>query len=235
LLRTVICFGTGILGMLLLTPFGVLGALLHFTPLRRASDAFMYKLAQVWSRTIIFLTGTKLTVSGLENRLKTGPVCFMPNHSGLFDILLLLAFAGRPFGFIAKQELSFIPFLNAWILVLGGLFIDRKNPRKGIKTINEGVRRIKEGGAMLIFPEGTRSKGRGLLPFKSGSFKLPLESGAAIIPVAISGSYDLVEKNKKVIPCPTSIYFAQPLAAASSSKLELSKKVRESINGILQL
>jgi len=175
----------------------------------------VYRLAQGWARSIIPIAGCKTTVKGRENIPKKGGICFVSNHCGSFDIILLLAFCGRPFGFVAKKELLLLPFINLWIYMLGGLFIDRKNVRKAIGTINRGIKRIRAGGGMLIFPEGHRSKGRGLLPFHPGSLKLATQADAVIVPVAIEGSYDVYERNKRVVGASVKIAFLKPIDTAS--------------------
>jgi len=174
----------------------------------------IYRLAQVWALSLLPIAG-HTAVKGIENIPKKGGVCFVSNHCGYFDVVILLAFCGRPFGFIAKKELSYVPFLNAWIFMLGGLFIDRGNVRHAIRTINKGVRRIKSGGGMIIFPEGHRSKGRGLLPFHPGSLKLATQANAVIVPVAIEGSYDVFEKNYRVVTASTRIAFLEPIDTTS--------------------
>jgi 1-acyl-sn-glycerol-3-phosphate acyltransferase len=94
-----------------------------------------------------------------------------------------------------------------WILLLGGFFIDRGKPRNALKTINKGIKRIETGGAMLVFPEGTRSRGRGIGPFLPGSLKLASRSGAPIVPMAITGSYEVFEKTYRVKTVPVSVTF----------------------------
>jgi 1-acyl-sn-glycerol-3-phosphate acyltransferase len=144
---------------------------------------------------------------------------------------------GRPFGFIAKKELAVFPLLNIWILMLGGLFIDRKSIRKAVGAINEGVRRIQKGSVMLIFPEGTRGKGRGMLPFKSGALKLATKAGAPIVPLAMTGSYEVFEKERRVRPGPVSVRFAPPIPTAGISaeeKGDLADRVYGIINGMLE-
>jgi 1-acyl-sn-glycerol-3-phosphate acyltransferase len=173
----------------------------------------MPRLLKSASKLIFFLGGCTLTISGTENippkdNGKTG-VCFVCNHSGIADILLLFIAVDRPFGFIAKKEILFVPFINLLLVLLGGLFIDRNNLRKSLIALKTGVRKIKKGLSIAVFPEGTRSRGRGLLPFKSGSFQLALESGADIVPVALSGSYELFEKTRWIIPTPLYVSFGQ--------------------------
>ena len=164
-----------------------------------------------WAHVIIFMSGSTVHVHGWGNIPRTGPVCFVSNHSGIFDIVLCLTVIKRPFGFIAKKELAWIPFLNMWILFLGGLFIERENPRKALKTLSIAAGHIKKGNAMIIFPEGTRSKGRGLLPFKPGAMKLAVESEALIVPIAISGSYEVFEKTGFICKSNVFISFGTPI------------------------
>ena len=68
---------------------------------------------------------------------------------------------------------------------------------------------------MIIFPEGHRSKGQGLLPFHPGSLKLATQANAVIVPVAINGSYDVFEKNNRVVSASTKIAFLKPIDTAS--------------------
>ena len=194
----------------------------------------MYKIAQYWARGIIIITGCTIKVEGRENIPSHGGICFVSNHVGIFDIMLALAFIGRPFGFIAKKELLFLPFINMWIFILGGLFIDRKNIRKAIETINNGIKKLQNGWSMLIFPEGTRSKGRGLLPFKSGAIKLATNSLASIIPIAITGSYEVFEKDYRVHGVPVKMVFCPAINTAQMSSEDRRLKLPEQVRSVIE-
>ena len=204
---------------------------------RQEMGQIIYKFAQAVARIGIFLTGCSMTVTGRENIPKKGRVCFVANHVGVFDILLTAAYAGRAFGFIAKKELRALPVYNLWILVLGGFFIDRKTPRKAIKTINLGIKSIIAGGAMLIFPEGTRSRGQGVGTFLPGALKLATQSEALIVPIAISGSYEVFEKTYRVRSSRVSIHFLPPVnpmeIALEDRKNILAEKLHNSITAVL--
>jgi len=236
--KTVVCFAFVVLGVVGLSPVGLVVVVLGFLGLRRPMSVLMYRVVQVWARCLIALVGCKMTVTGRENVPRKGGLCLVSNHASIADILMLLGYAGRPFGFIAKKELLAVPLLNIWISVLGGLFIDRKNPRKALRTINAGVKRIKAGGAMIIFPEGSRSRGKGLLPFRPGSFKLAAQSEAVIVPVALAGTYDVFEKTRRAVSCPVRISFCEPIRVADlpqeDRKLALSDRVRGVISKALE-
>jgi len=238
MIKTVVCFAFVVLGVVGLFPFGLVAVLLSFLRLRKPMSVFIYRIVQAWARCLIGLVGCKMTVVGRENIPRKGGICFVSNHASIADILMLLGYAGRPFGFIAKKELMRIPLLNLWISVLGGLFIDRRNPRKALKTINAGVKRIKAGGGMIIFPEGSRSRGKGLLPFRPGAFKLAAQSEAVIVPVALAGTYEVFEKNYRANPCPVRITFCAPINVADipaeDRKMVLADRVRELIGKALE-
>jgi len=230
-------FAITILTIIIFTPVGILAFILSFLTMKKLASWGIYKIAQGWARSIIFITGSKIQVEGRERIPREGGVCFASNHVGIFDIVLVLAYAGRPFGFIAKKELLYLPFINMWISILGGLFIDRKNIRSALNTINRGIKRIQNGGCMLIFPEGTRSKGRGLLPFKSGAIKLATHSSAPIVPIAITGSYEVFEKNYRVQAASVQVVFCPPIFTADMNpedrRTKLSDQVRSSIEHYL--
>jgi 1-acyl-sn-glycerol-3-phosphate acyltransferase len=235
LIKTALCFIPVALAMIILTPIGlfvVIAGLPGFT--RRPLSVMMYRIAQGWARMMIWLTGNKPQVSGRENIPKRGGLCIVSNHDSIFDIILLIAYAGRPIGFIAKKELIFIPFLNIWIALLGGgLYIDRRNIRSAVRTIKRGIERIKAGGCILIFPEGHRSKGRGLLPFRSGALKLATQAGAPIVPVAISGSYGVFEKTFRVEAVPLKVVFGKAIDTASLPAEDRKQFLSDHIYGVI--
>ncbi|MDR2517760.1 MAG: 1-acyl-sn-glycerol-3-phosphate acyltransferase [Spirochaetaceae bacterium] len=237
-LRTAFVFFIISIMMIILIIPGLLFAVLRVLGLRKPVSIVVYRLAQAWAKLLIWIAGCKFMVAGRENIPRTGGVCFASNHGSIVDIPLLLATTGRPAGFIAKKELSFIPLLNIWILLLGGLFLDRKNVRKAVGTIKTGVRRIENGAAMIIFPEGHRSRGEGLLPFHQGSFKLATQSGSPIVPVAITGSYETFEKTGLLQTTHLSITYLPAIVvtdfAVEDRRRAVAEKVRAAIAEELQ-
>jgi 1-acyl-sn-glycerol-3-phosphate acyltransferase len=234
LFKTFIVFFITIFTMIAAIPLGISAFFLSYLGLKRPMAWVIYKVGQIWALVLIKCTGCDLRVSGKEHIPPKGGVCFVSNHGGIFDIILALAFIGRPFGFIAKKELLLIPFINVWISLLGGLFIDRKNIRKALATINKGIRRLQGGSGILIFPEGTRSKGKGLLPFHSGSLKLATQAKVPIVPMAISGSYDVFEKNYQVHAVPVRIVFFPPISTADLSAEDRKKNLTDRIRGVIE-
>jgi 1-acyl-sn-glycerol-3-phosphate acyltransferase len=217
----------------LATPPGLLLLILKCLRLKKAVSVLTRYVAQDWAWLLIRAIGCDVKIRGRENIPQKGGVCFVSNHCGYFDIVLILATVGRQVGFIAKKELLFVPLINFWIPLIGGFFIDRKSLRRSLDTIKTGAKRIQAGESILIFPEGHRSKGRGLLPFHPGSFKLATEAEAPIIPVSITGTYDVFEKTGRVTAAPVRIVFGKPVLTrdipAGDRRQALSDHVRELI------
>jgi 1-acyl-sn-glycerol-3-phosphate acyltransferase len=233
LIKTILIFIPVVGAVIILVPVGLLCVIMSLCGLRKLSASFMYRVAQGWARMLIAFSGCKVTVSGRENIPLKGGVCFVSNHGSIFDILLILAYAGRPFGFIAKKELSYIPLLNMWIALLGGFFIDRKNPRKALRTIDKGIKRIRSGAAMIIFAEGHRSRGQGLLPFHPGSLKLATQAEAPIVPVALAGSYDVFEKNYRLNSVPVGVSFGTPVPTAGLPPEDRKQRLADKIHALV--
>ncbi|MDR1597241.1 MAG: 1-acyl-sn-glycerol-3-phosphate acyltransferase [Treponema sp.] len=232
-IKTVFVFLVVGITVIIATPSGLPLFILRCLGLKKAASSLTRRIAQTWAWILIWTIGCNVEIRGRENIPREGGLCFVSNHCGYFDILLILATAGRQVGFIAKKELVFVPFINFWILLIGGFFIDRKNIRKSLATIKTAVKRIQAGDSILIFPEGHRSKGQGLLPFHSGSFKLATEAEAPIIPVSITGSYDIFEKTGRITAVPVRITFGKPVVTrdipAGDRRQALSDHVRELI------
>jgi 1-acyl-sn-glycerol-3-phosphate acyltransferase len=194
------------------------------------------KTASVWSRSVVNLSGAKVTVEGLEN-LPEGPVVFIGNHQGNFDIPILLSFIDKPKAFIAKIETLKLPFVSSWMRQMRCVFMDRNDIRQSITAINQGVQYLKEGYSLVIFPEGTRSGSIEMGEFKAGSFKLATKSGVPIVPIAINGSYNIMGKKSLIVkPAEVSVKILKPIETAKLSKEELKNlhdRVYEEIRAVI--
>lgn len=157
-------------------------------------DEWVNRGVHDWARYVVGLAGGTVEVRGEENVPQEGAVVFVGNHQGNFDIPILLGYIAKQKAFISKIEILKIPLLNDWMRLMQCTFIDRKSPRQSIKAMAEAVESVKKGYSLVIFPEGTRSRGKPVGEFKAGSFKLALKAGVPIIPVTMNGSWHLFEE-----------------------------------------
>jgi 1-acyl-sn-glycerol-3-phosphate acyltransferase len=158
--------------------------------------AFRYlnRLGKAYARLFFVVIGVRVTVEGLHNLPDSNNICFVSNHQSLMDIPLITGYIPKTVGFIAKKELARIPIMNIWLRALNCVMIDRSNPRASIKTIERSIRQIQKGHAMVIFPEGTRSRKHEMLKFKPGAFKLVSGANAYAVPLTIENTYKILEE-----------------------------------------
>lgn len=142
---------------------------------------------------IRILSGAKVIVKGLENVPEEGTVLYVGNHRSFFDIILGYAYVKNNTGFVAKDSLKNVPLIGTWMKLLNCLFLNRDDIKEGLKTILKGVELVKHNTSVFIFPEGTRSEGDELLPFKEGSLKIAEKGKCPVIPVAITNTEQLFE------------------------------------------
>ena len=189
-------------------------------------DKFMFKIGKRWARRTLKITGTTMEVHGEEN-LVDGPCLFVANHQSYMDVPIIVSIAKSHLGFVAKKELAEVPLFGVWIRRTRSLFLDRENTREAIKVIIEGVKYLKEGHSLCIFPEGTRSKSNNVGTFKKGSLKLALKSGVPIVPVTIDGAYRVLEENNRLRKAHVIVTVDKPIYTDGMTKEEQNDLIDE--------
>jgi 1-acyl-sn-glycerol-3-phosphate acyltransferase len=190
-----------------------------------------------WAKTILFICGVKLDVSGIEDIKKDIPRIYMSNHQSNFDIYALLAGLPVDFKFILKKELMRIPILGTAMKRAGYISIDREDSRKAILSVNIAADRIRNGASVLIFPEGTRSEDGIVGEFKKGGFHLALKSGCDIVPVAIVKSRYIVPKGSlKINKGTIYVKIGKAIPVTDCSKRDMNlimERVRDAVVGMM--
>lgn len=182
-------------GILLL--FGALPSMIVLQIINRRMR--LYPLCLWGAKTWIRGSGIEVKVSGKENLENDKSYIFIANHRSYIDTTALFAYVGKRIGLIAKKELLKVPVLGQGISFINFVTIDRSNPERARQTM-ENVRKIVDSGYSFgIFAEGTRAMPGELLPFKKGAFHLALQTGSAIVPVAIKNTDYLMGKKTGVV------------------------------------
>ena len=148
-----------------------------------------------WALLMLRLGGVTYDIEGVENYPKDRVCVVMPNHQSDWDIPLILAALPEPFCIIAKKEIKKIPIVNTWMEYAGFVFIDRSDARKSVQALKEAGQQIELGRTVGVFPEGTRSKSAEIGEFKSGGIRIAVKHKVPILPVAIDGTYKIMEAN----------------------------------------
>lgn len=170
---------------------------------------------------ILKRTKTSLEVEGMEN-IPEEACLFVGNHKSYFDIVVIEHVLPRGTAFVGKDNFEKIPGFAEWMRLINGLFLDRKDVRKGFATIMEAAEKVKAGFSMCIFPEGTRIPEGSLGEFKGGSLKIAQKADCPIVPVAFSGTRGIYEGNGGFTVKPTlvKVTFGKPFKISELSKEE---------------
>ncbi|NKF08276.1 1-acyl-sn-glycerol-3-phosphate acyltransferase [Clostridium gasigenes] len=200
--------------------------------------AFVHKFTSNWTRKLLKILNVKVNVHGKENLPKDKNVLFIGNHQGNFDIPIYISCIDIPKGFVAKIELTKMVGVKNWMEYMNCIFMDRSSIRKAGEAIITGINSLKSGNSLVVFPEGTRSKGDKMGEFKAGSFKLATKSKVPIVPVTMNGSYKIMEgnSNKHLTSATVDIYIHPMIETANLSKeeqAELPEKVKSIIGSKL--
>ena len=200
-----------------------------------ASDALADQYVPDWAGKVMKMAGVTLETHGLENIPKDRACVFAANHRSYYDIPVVLTQLDKPHALVAKQEIQHIPLVRGWMKLLHCVFLDRDDPRKAMRALNEATENLKKGYSVSIFPEGTRNKGEEgtLLEFKSGAFRMASKAKAPVVPVAITGTRDLMENHHMLMtPGHVVVRILPPIETANMSREELKnlpELVREEI------
>lgn len=126
-----------------------------------------------------------------------GNAIYIANHQNNFDMVTAASIVQPRTVTVGKKSLIWIPFFGQLYWLTGNLLIDRNNRAKAHGTIAQVVNEFKKRNiSFWMFPEGTRSRGRGLLPFKTGAFHAAIAAGVPIIPICVSNTSDKINLNR---------------------------------------
>ncbi|NEZ03857.1 1-acyl-sn-glycerol-3-phosphate acyltransferase [Wenzhouxiangella sp. XN201] len=149
-------------------------------------------VAVPWGRILSWLVPVRVEVEGMEHVDRNQSYVVVANHQSQFDIPVVYGWIGLDLRWVAKAELSRIPFVAAGCRAIGHVFIDRSDPDQARNAINRAVGHLKPGTGLMFFAEGTRSRSGALLPFKKGAFRVAIEKQLPVLPVTVIGSRDIL-------------------------------------------
>ena len=125
------------------------------------------------------------------------PAIYIANHQNNYDMVTISSMTPKKTVTIGKRSLIWIPFFGLVYWATGNIFINREKRSSAISTMAKVGEIIKKRQISIwMFPEGTRSRGRGLLPFKTGAFHTAISAGVPIIPIVCSTLHNKVDLNR---------------------------------------
>ncbi|HEA3286701.1 TPA: 1-acylglycerol-3-phosphate O-acyltransferase [Pasteurella multocida] len=172
----------------------VLGSIYSFIRFRNPSNV---GIMARWFGRLHPLFGLTVEHRFPKNVDKFGRCIYIGNHQNNYDMVTISYMVQPRTVSVGKKSLIWIPFFGLLYWVTGNILIDRENRTKAHGTMNEVARRIHDDDlSVWMFPEGTRSRGRGLLPFKTGAFYAAIAAGVPIVPVVCSTTQGKIDLNR---------------------------------------
>ncbi len=147
-----------------------------------------------WGEFGSALAGIKVRINGEQHLWEERPAVFLFNHQSAIDVLIIAKLLRRDFTAIAKQEISTNPLVGPVFRVADTVFVDRRNSDRAIEALKPVVKTLHDGLSIAIAPEGTRSAGDKLGPFKKGPFHIAMQAGVPVVPIVIHNATDVLPK-----------------------------------------
>ena len=219
----------------------IFGSLALLASLFDKHGRLQHRIARSWARTCVFFSGSRLQILGLEN-IPDHTAVFASNHTSYMDTPVV--FASLPFQFriLAKKELWSLPFIGWYLDRSGQIPIDTANPRTTLSSFAAGVRTLRDGLSVFVFPEGGRTPTGEVRPFLNGAAFLAIRAQVPLVPIALVGVYDLLPiHTRHFYPAPDrtpiKLVFGAPIPTAGHSLREseaLTEQLRQSIADLIQ-
>jgi len=211
----------------------VCGTLSLLSSLFDSRGRWQHAFARIWSWLILTTSGVRTRVEGLENVLRRETAIYCVNHQSAMDIPILFVYLPVQFRFVAKRSLFKLPFLGWHLQRSGHIPVDRGRPRGGVRSLDAAAAKIRAGSSVVLFPEGHRSRDGKMLPFRSGSFYLAIQSGVPVVPITLNGTRAVLKPDTYHVRAGQTemiVHPSIPTSALTRGDVEaLSEKVRAQI------
>ena len=200
------------------------------------SGRVQHSIARLWARGLVWACGCTVTIHGRENFRKNPVAVYASNHTSYMDTPVI--FASLPFQFriLAKKELWPIAFIGWYLDRSGQIPIDTRNPRASLSSLAGGVKALRSGMPLFVFPEGGRTPDGELQTFLSGAAFLAIRAQVPLIPLALSGVYDLLPMHTRhLYPGSLTLRVGEPIDTTGMSVRqtdELTERLRAAIDAM---
>lgn len=188
---------------------------------------------KIWVKLLLGANRIRLQASGLENLQVKESYILVSNHASILDIPALIAVCPFPVRFLAKKSLIWFPVFGWFLYLSKHILIDRESASSALKSLKKAAVILKKGISIIIFPEGTRTPDGEVKEFKRGAFLLAQHSKFPIVPISITGSFQMLPRHGWCFwPGTILIHFDKPISTQNltpSAAANLMSMVREVI------
>lgn len=217
----------------------VCGSLSLLMSLVDRSGRVQHRIAHIWARALVWGSGCSLTVHGAENLRKHRVVVFASNHTSYMDTPVIFAALHCQFRILAMKKLWPVPIIGWWLNRSGQIPIDMTNPGATLSSLGAAIKALRSGMPLFIFPEGGRTTDGALQPFLSGAAFLAIRAQVPVVPIALSGVFDLLPPHTRHF-CPGALTMSvgEPIETVGMNLRQmdaLTEQVKSAINSMLTL
>lgn len=215
-----------------------MGFLSLLSSLADSSGRLQHAIARAWGRMLMAVFLVDVRVIGSESLAADHPQVIASNHFSLLDTPLMFGFLPLSFRILARDGLWKIPFIGWHLSRAGHLPVNRVNPRRAARNIEFAARKVREGRSILVFPEGGRRRGKSMRRFKTGAAHIAIKSGVPLIPVAISGTGEILPPGSwHLRPGVVEVRIGEPIQTSrgSWSARELTERLRCEVEALAAL
>ncbi|MCX7643215.1 MAG: 1-acyl-sn-glycerol-3-phosphate acyltransferase [Armatimonadetes bacterium] len=199
-----------------------------------------YKLLQPIAKAIAWLL-FRPKVIGAENIPQSGGVLIVSNHPTYLDPILLAIYSPRPLSFVAKRPLFYLPIVRTFLWLTDCIPVEQDAPDR--RALRLSIRKLRDGDALVIFPEGTRSDHGKLRQFQLGPAMIAAEAQVPIVPCGLAGFYEAWRMEAPIPkPAPVAIVFGKPFkpklspdAPRRETLLQITEQMRSEIVKLMEL
>jgi 1-acyl-sn-glycerol-3-phosphate acyltransferase len=189
----------------------------------------IYWLCAGWLRVAMWgcrtICGVQRRVHGMEN-LPDGPAILLSKHQSTWETFTYPTLMPRPLCYVFKRELLYIPFFGWAMARIDMIHIDRSRRAEAwARVAEQGRRHMAHGNWVIMFPEGTRSPRGGQGAYKSGGARLAVETGAPVVPIAVTAARCWPRRTFLVRPGVVDVSIGKPIPSAGRAPDELMREV----------
>jgi 1-acyl-sn-glycerol-3-phosphate acyltransferase len=194
-----------------------------------------HRIARVWARACVWISGARLEVRGAENLRKYRVAVYASNHTSYMDTPVIFSTLPFQFRILAKKELWTMPFIGWYLARSGQIAVDNTSQGATLRSLGAGVKALRSGMPLFVFPEGSRTPNGEMRPFLSGAAYLAIRAQVPLVPIALSGVYDLLPiHTRHFYPCEMTLTVGEPIETRGMTVRqteELTQRLQKEIAG----
>ncbi len=200
-------------------------------------DKISFFFIRLWAGIWAVLSGIRFEIQGKEHIDRSKPYIYIFNHRSFIDAPMIPLSIPQEVRAIGKKELSKIPVFGQ---VIGRLavWVDRSDSESRRISLEKLVKFLNQGSSIVVAPEGTRNDtNETLLPFQKGAFRLSIETGIPILPMAVIGANRIMKRGSLLLsPGKVKVYFSSPMNPPTHSDdavNDFSEKCRNRLEAMI--